>query len=205
MNTKKGQKQWQKQAYIEAHEKLKKTLIEATNAMTKTEIHKTSGLSRATINKHLNHMIKAGKVKEISKGQYCWADIYRILIKGLKTDENIIKDLENVAQSFQYIISQMSLPMNVWKLKNEGSLPLPEEASERGYVTGEELKALLDHKQKVFGSLRKSFFELAKLLMKVDAGIITAKDDLSNVELYFMDGEPVWTVLPEATLKHKRK
>ena len=46
--------------------------------------------------------------------------------------------------------------------------------------------------------------KLAKLLMKVDAGIITAKEDLSNVEIHFIDGEPIWTVLPEVLLKYKK-
>ena len=58
-------------------------------------------------------------------------------------------------------------------------------------------------KQKVFGGLRDSFFELAKLLMKVDAAIITAEEDLSNVQITFINGEPIWRVIPEAILRTK--
>ena len=201
MNQKKGRKEWQKDAYTKAHNRLRETFMDATDALTKNELHKISGLSRATINKHLNDMINAKKVKQIGKSHYCWADVYRILVKGLKADVNLIENLETASQSFKFIIGQMSLPVNVWRLRQEGNLALSDETFEKGYVTGEELKTLLDHKQKVFGGLRRSFFELAKLLMKVDAAIIHAEEDLSNVEIRFIDGEPVWTVLPEALMR----
>ena len=196
LNQRKGRKQWQKNAYTKAHNKLKKTLIEATQAMKKHELHKATGLSRVTIDRHLNDLIKTGQVVRIGK-TYCWGDIYRVIIKGLKADALLIDDLETATQSLMHIIDQMSVPTNILRLKEEGNLVLSDEVFEKGYLTGEELKELLDHKQKVFGGLRRSFFELAKLLMKLDVGVITVEEDLSNVEIRFIDGQPVWTVLPE--------
>ena len=49
----------------------------------------------------------------------------------------------------------------------------------------------------MFGGLRHSFFELAKILMKTDIGIINAKEDMSNVRIEFINEEPAWTVLPD--------
>jgi hypothetical protein len=40
--------------------------------------------------------------------------------------------------------------------------------------------------------------------MKVDAGLIIAKEDLSNVEIRFIDSQPAWTVLPEGQVKNFR-
>ena len=33
--------------------------------------------------------------------------------------------------------------------------------------------------------------------MKADAVIITAKEDMSNVQIEFINEEPAWTVLPD--------
>ena len=67
------------------------------------------------------------------------------------------------------------------------------------YITGEELQDLFDQQHKVFGGLRHSFFELAKILMKADAAIITAKEDLSNVQITFHNKQPGWLVQPDRT------
>ena len=85
----------------------------------------------------------------------------------------------------------------IFKLKQKGNIPLPDAVFERGYITGEELQDLYDQQQKVFGGLRHSFYELAKILMKADAAIITAKDDLSNVQITFHNGQPGWLVQPD--------
>jgi len=86
----------------------------------------------------------------------------------------------------------------------EGEFELSEEVFERGYVTAEELTKMIDQKEKVFGGLRRVFTSLAKVLMKADVAIITAEEDLSNVEVHFINEEPILTVQPEALMRKNK-
>ena len=189
---------WQQKQYTKAHNLLRTVLEEATNALTKTELYQQTGLSRATIDRHLNHLLNSGEVVKIEK-KYILAKVYKIVAKGLKADEQLLENLETTIEKLKILIGQLSLPTNIFKLKEKGNIPLPDAVFERGYITGEELQDLFDQQQKVFGGLRQSFFELAKILMKADAAIITAKDDLSNVQITFHDGQPGWLVLPDTS------
>ena len=207
MQRKKGRKQWQESTYLETHDRIKKALIEA-NGMTKTEIYKATGLSRVTIDKHLRLLENVTKEAVKIGNLYHWGDKYRVLVKGLEADALLVESLESACQSFKSIISKMSLPKNLWRFSREGAFYLSEEARKRGItdprtgvgvtiLTEEEVKELLEHKEKVFGGLRRCFFELARVFMKMEFGIYTVKDDLSNVEVRFEEGRAVGTVYPK--------
>ena len=189
---------WQQKQYTKAHELLKKTLKEAKNPMTKNQLYKLTGLSRPTIDRHLNHLINNGEAVKFNN-TFIWADIYKIIVKGLKADEGLIENLETTLEKLKTLIGQLSLPTNIFKLKQKGNIPLPETVFEKGYITREQLQDLYDQQQKVFSGLRRSFFELAKILMKADASIITAKEDLSNVQITFHNKQPSWLVQPDRT------
>lgn len=196
---KKGQKQWQRNAYLEAHDCLKKVLIEAEKGMTKTELHEATMLSRSTINKHL--LALTNFTKEVQKigSQYYWGDVYRAMITGLKENATLVEESSVLINRLKSILEKMSKPENLWKWKREGTF-IPSavslEEDSLSLMTQEELRKMLDHQDNVFGELRRSFFNLAQILMKVDVGIITAEEDLSNVEVRFINGESVWTVQP---------
>jgi hypothetical protein len=64
---------------------------------------------------------------------------------------------------------------------------------------------MLEHQEKVFGELRHSFFNLAQILMKVDVGSITAEEDLSNIQVRFVNGEPDWNEIPESLKKSENR
>lgn len=188
-------KKWQAEAYEKASGYIKRALIEAKEPLTKWQLHKITGLSRVTINKHLCDMVNITKEVYQIDGRYVWGAKYRALITCLKADEQIIESLEEACNSLDSIVKKMSTPTNIWRWKQQSVFP-NEEIFDKGYITGEEFKELLDHKSRVFGSLRRSFFDLAKILMKVDVGVITAEEDLSNVEVHFWNKEPMWTVYP---------
>jgi len=202
---KKGQKQWQKNAYAEADDLIKKTLIQADGAMTKTHIHKATGLSRVTINKHLHELEYLTKqVVKIGK-DYFWGDKYHALVKCLKEDAGLIEELEVLVNRLIVLIHKMSKPENVWRWKREAHVPLPDRIpfnidadapATITLMTDEEMKQFFNHREKVFGGLRCCFFDLAKVVMKVDVGLINAEEDLSNVMIRFRNGRAVWTVYP---------
>lgn len=199
LQRKKGRKQWQEQKFLKAHNQIKNSLIEA-NGMTKTEIHKATGLSRVTVNKHLRYLLDVSKdIVEIKK-VYHWGDKYDVMVKGLKADALLVEDLEIACLSLNSIISKMSIQENLCKWRREGQKIPNKEAFERGYITEVEIQELFNHQKKVFGDLRRSFVELAKILVKVDFGIITAEEDLSNVIIRFKNENPVCTVNPKSWL-----
>jgi len=189
----------------EVHDGLVKILIEAGPVgMTKIELHRKTGFSRGTINKHLRDLVMISrKVVKMGK-QYIWRETFNSQNKVLKANELLVEDLEDACQHINSTLAKMSLPVFVAKLRRQEWVP-SEEAFERGYLTVEEAQELLNHQERVFGILRRSFFDFARFLMKLDAGIITAEDDLSNVEVRFFGCEPVWRVYPPKDRKKNTK
>jgi predicted transcriptional regulator len=205
---KKGQKQWQRNAYLEAHDCLKKVLIEADKGMTKTELHKATGISRSTINKHL--LALTNLTKEVQKvgNQYFWGDVYRAMTLGFKENAALTEELDVLTNRMKSILQKMSKPENLWKFKHEGQFvpkAVLKEEDSISLMTPEELHKMLEHQEKVFGELRRSFFNLAQILMKVDVGFITAEEDLSNIQVYFKNGEPDWNEIPESLKKSENR
>jgi len=198
-------KEWQEKASTEAHDRLKKTLIEAKKGMTKTELHKATGLARTTIDRHLQALENTKQVQKYWN-RYVWGDKYTALVRGLKEDAALVEELDVLVDRAKEIINKMLLPTNLLKWRREGEFELSEEVFERGYVTAEELTKMMDQKEKVFGGLRRVFTSLAKVLMRADVAIkpFTAEEDLSNVEVHFINEEPSWTVLPEALMRKNK-
>ena len=65
--------------------------------------------------------------------------------------------------------------------------------------TEEENLELSRYMEKAFGVLDRVFFDLAKIVMKVDAGFIDAEEDLSNVTTQYRNRRAVWSV--DASIK----
>lgn len=168
--------------------------------MAPTDIKKKTGLSFATVCTHLQRFIKDGQVKE-KNGKYYWTFYYLDMVGDA---------LKVYTQELQNTLARMSRPESIRKMINDGTLPPskrflkdifenvdPNAPAAIDFWTEQEHKESFEHNEKVFGDLRSVFFELAKVLMTIDVGIITAKEDLSNIEVRFRDRKPLWTVLPE--------
>ena len=187
----KGWKNWQKNAYLEAHDKIKKALIE-NNGLRKIEIQRATGQSRVTINKHLREFVDV--TKEAVKIASCY--YWRASIMDLKKDALLIEKLADGVQLLKPIIDKMQFPKKLWRFRQEGTVPLPKcypvntdpNAPARiDVMTDKQLREYLEdnreffeRREKVFGGLRRVFFDLAKIIMIGDFGATTAEDDLSN-------------------------
>ncbi len=191
-------KEWQKKAYLEAHDNLKKTLIEAEKGMTKTELHQATGLARTTIDRHLSVLENVPKQVQKFGKRYFWGDKYNALVKGLKEDAALVEELDVLVNRSKELINKMARPENLRKWRQNGVFIPSEETFKKGYLTPEEVTGLLEHKEKMFGGLRRAFVDLARVLVKVE-GFANVQDNLSNVTFTFINGHP----LPNVTSKFK--
>ena len=169
------------------------------------------GKNRNKVHEKLEELAKKGLIKELNReswkqGQKIW---YALTPKGLRRLFEIeAKNLKESSKTIQDFVEFMLHPENIQKMKKEGSVPLPERfpvnsdptaPAKISYMTEEEWKEFFGHKEKVFGSLRRVFFDLAKVLMKVDVGFIDAEEDLSNVTTRYRNRRAVWSV--DASIK----
>ena len=193
---------WQESKFREANDKIKKALIE-NNGLTKTELHKATRLSRVTIDKHLCDL--EGKTKRVIKigGRYLWRGKYDALIRGMKADAELFDELDVCAQKIKSILDAMSLPKNLWRFRQEGSVSLPERwpvntdpkaPARMDFMTEAEWREFYEHREKVFGKLHDCFFSLAQVVAKAAVSSASAADDLSNVTVRFINKRAVWSV-----------
>jgi len=208
MGRRKGQLEWQKKVYLKAHDLLKKTLIEAEKGMTKMDLHKATGLARTTIDRHLYKIMNFTKELKIIEKSYYWGDKYDVLIKKCKEDAALVEEIDVLVNRQKEIINKLSRPANIRRWKKEGTPPhwnlgLPERIpintnpdapATITFLTPEEEKEMFLYNENVFGGLRRIFFELAKVVMKVDVGFIYAEEDLSNVTISFRNGRALWSL-----------
>ena len=209
MVRKKGQKQWQTEAWLEAHDQIKKVLIDAEKGLTKTDLYKTTRLARTTIDRHLQKLMNIKQVQKLGK-LYYWGDKYNALVKGLKEDAALIEELGVLVGRQKELIAKMSRPENItrwlreatppdWYLGMPKRVPVntdPDVPASVTLLTREETREFFECREKVFGGLRCVFFDLAKVVMKVDVGFIDAEEDMSNVTISFRNGRAGWSLNP---------
>jgi len=119
---------------------------------------------------------------------------YRITEKGRNYLLNqSAENLSLTCQIFGQILERLSTPENVEKWRKEGAYTLGGEANNQGCSIAEKIIGLMDHKERVFGGLDRVLADLVRFLVKVKAPI-DAKEDLSNVQVWFSAGKPLLLV-----------
>ena len=179
----------QQRIFDENRSEIIKALEKAPKGLTRTEIKNRTKKAYATIRKHLKPLKETGQIIERNHTLYL-RDYYI---------EKMGESLEAFTGELQTITEVASKKENVWKWTKKGSYVPSEEVFERGHLLPEDLQDLLEHKERVFGGLRRVFFDLAKVIMKVDVGFIDAEEDLSNVTTQYHNRRAVWSV--DASIK----
>jgi len=193
----------QLRTFYQNHSKIISFLDKAPEGLTRGELKSITGLSYATIRKHLKHLIK--NLQVIERGQ--------ILVLRPHYIERVGKSLKVLTGELQTIIEAASKAENIRKMKKEGTPPhwvlgLPERIpvntdpdapATTTFLTKDEWLEFYEHREKVYGGLRRAFFDLAKIVMKVDVGFIDAEEDLSNVTTQYRNRRAVWSV--DASIK----
>lgn len=164
--------------------------------------------NRNTVHDRLDEIVREGLIKELNRstlkhGQKLW---HIVTVKGRRwLNKRQIERLETDIQDIREVVTSMLEPERLWRFMQEGAVPFPErfpvntdpDAPARiDFMTAEEWKEFFDHKEKVFGNLRRCFFDLAKVVVQVE-GMIAIWDDLENAEVHFRNGRALWIALPE--------
>lgn len=163
---------------------------------TPSEIKKKTLLSYATIRKHTKFLLRTGQAKKYN-GKLVSLNLYFELVGDT---------MKAYTEELQQTLASMSRPESIWRWQHEGIPPLPKRLRNREpsalpemfSFTKEEWRKFHEHKERVFGGLRRVFFELACILVKADFALkFGVENDLSNVICHFENGEPCWSCYPE--------
>jgi len=150
--------------------------------------------SKKTIYKYRIELLDDGLVERLPMTSRDTRFRYRITEKGRNYLLNqFAEDLSLTSQILGQILERLSTPENVEKWRKEGTYTLGGEANNRGRLIAQEITELADHKERVFGGLDRVLADLVRFLVKVKAPI-DAKEDLSNVQVWFSAGKPLLLV-----------
>ena len=158
--------------------------------------------SKKTVYKYRAELVEEGLVEMLPVTPRDTRPRYRITEKGRSYLLN--QSAENLAltcQSFDQILERLLTPKNVERWRKEGTYTLGGEANNRGGLIAQEITELADHKERVFGGLDRVLADLVRFLVKVKSPI-DAKEDLSNVQVWFSAGKPLLLVHKDSRWYH---
>ena len=165
--------------------------------------------SKKTVYKYRAELVEDRQVEMLPVTPRDTRPRYRITEKGRRDLLNqSAKNLSSACQIFEQLLKRLQKPENTEKWRKKGTLPDwplgmpkripvnadPDAPAAISFYTEEENLELSRYREKAFGVLDRVFFDLAKVVMKVDVGFIDAEEDLSNVTTRYHNRRAVWSV-----------
>lgn len=164
-----------------------------------SKYNKTCKCSRATLSKYLKELVKEKLLKKTpGQEKKSFHPRYQITPRGRECYiEKIGTEVRANCARLQDILENTFTSDALSRIRREATLTPTEEQFKAGYLDTATTTTMLEHKENVLAPLNNLFFELAKDLIKADSNAIGVREDLKNVEFYFKEGKPHWTIHPD--------